>query len=163
RSRRALHEGPDLDDREPGHRDLAGARAAASGGHASQGAGAREREQRGRIQRTRRGSMKPLDVEADLMKLVEQQLTLLGEDPTRAGIKRTPARVAKALQFLTSGYRHDVKKLVNGAIFEEKNQEMILVRDIELYSLCEHHMLPFFGKAHVAYIPDGRIIGLSKI
>lgn len=107
--------------------------------------------------------MKPLEVEKDLMRLVEQQLTLLGEDPGRSGLARTPARVARALQFLTSGYRLDVAKLVNDAIFEEQNQEMILVRDIEVYSLCEHHMLPFFGKAHVAYIPDGRIIGLSKI
>lgn len=103
------------------------------------------------------------DVEAALMKTVEQQIRLLGEDPARAGIQRTPARVARSLQFLTSGYRQDIVKLVNDAIFEESNQEMILVRDIELYSLCEHHLLPFFGKAHVAYIPDGRIIGLSKI
>jgi GTP cyclohydrolase I len=107
--------------------------------------------------------MKSLDVEGDLVRSVEHQLTLLGEDPTRQGLQRTPTRVARALQFLTSGYRQDVARLVNEAIFEEANQEMILVRDIELYSLCEHHMLPFFGKAHVAYIPDGRIIGLSKI
>jgi GTP cyclohydrolase I len=107
--------------------------------------------------------MKPLDVEADLKRTVEQQLSLLGEDPSRPGLDRTPARVARALQFLTSGYRQDLTRLVNDAIFEEPNQEMILVRDIEVYSLCEHHMLPFFGKAHVAYVPDGRIIGLSKV
>jgi GTP cyclohydrolase I len=107
--------------------------------------------------------VKPNDTEAELMKLVEQELVLLGEDPARQALRRTPARVARALQFLTSGYRLDVAKLVNGAIFEEPNQEMILVRDIEVYSLCEHHLLPFFGKAHVAYLPDGKIIGLSKI
>jgi GTP cyclohydrolase I len=107
--------------------------------------------------------MKPTDVEADLSRLVEQELRLLGEDPERAPLRRTPARVARALQFLTSGYKQDVARIVNDAIFEEPNEEMILVRDIELYSMCEHHMLPFFGKAHVAYIPDGRIIGLSKI
>ena len=107
--------------------------------------------------------MKPLDVESELMRIIEQQLSLLGEDPNRQALKRTPARVARALQFLTSGYRQDVARLINDAIFEEPNQEMILVRDIEVYSLCEHHLLPFFGKAHVAYIPDGRIIGLSKI
>jgi GTP cyclohydrolase IA len=107
--------------------------------------------------------MKSVDVEGDLIRTVEQQLSLLGEDAARAGLKRTPTRVARALQFLTSGYRQDVARLINEAIFEESNQEMILVRDIEVYSLCEHHMLPFFGKAHVAYVPEGRIIGLSKI
>jgi len=107
--------------------------------------------------------MNSLDAEGELVRTVEQQLSLLGEDVSREGLKRTPTRVARALQFLTSGYRQDLSRLVNEAIFEESNQEMILVRDIEVYSLCEHHMLPFFGKAHVAYVPDGRIIGLSKI
>jgi GTP cyclohydrolase I len=95
--------------------------------------------------------------------LVERQLELLGEDPTRDGLARTPLRVASALRFLTGGYAHSVKDVVGEGVFDDGYQNMVLVRDIELYSLCEHHMLPFFGKAHVAYIPDGRIIGLSKI
>jgi len=94
---------------------------------------------------------------------VREQLELLGEDPTREGLRATPDRVAKALAWLTSGYESCVADVVGTGIFEEQHDSMILVRDIEIYSLCEHHMLPFFGKAHLAYIPDGRIVGLSKL
>lgn len=86
-----------------------------------------------------------------------------GENPTREGLLRTPERAAKAFEFLTSGYQEDIARLVNGAVFESKNSEMVVVRDIEFYSLCEHHILPFFGKVHVAYLPRGKVIGLSKI
>lgn len=95
--------------------------------------------------------------------LVHSLLQEIGEDPDRAGLIRTPSRVAGSLRFLLSGYASSVERLVNGAIFEEPYSEMVVVRNIEVYSLCEHHLLPFFGKAHVAYIPDGRILGLSKI
>jgi GTP cyclohydrolase I len=87
----------------------------------------------------------------------------IGEDPTREGLQKTPERVAKALQFLTHGYDLDPKKILESALFHEEYSEMVIVKDIEVYSLCEHHMLPFFGKAHIAYIPDGTIVGLSKI
>ena len=87
----------------------------------------------------------------------------IGEDPNREGLQKTPERVAKALQFLTHGYDLDPKKILESALFHEEYSEMVIVKDIEVYSLCEHHMLPFFGKAHVAYIPDGTIVGLSKI
>ena len=95
--------------------------------------------------------------------LVQEQLALIGEDPSREGLQRTPERVAKAMQFLTRGYRQRVEDVVGEGIFAEEHRNMIMVRDIELYSLCEHHMLPFFGKVHVAYIPDKHIVGLSKL
>jgi GTP cyclohydrolase I len=95
--------------------------------------------------------------------LIRVLLSNLGEDPTRDGLKRTPERVEGAYAELTQGSRQTVEEVVGGGIFEEDCSEMVLVKDIEFYSLCEHHLLPFFGKVHVAYIPDGRIIGLSKI
>ena len=95
--------------------------------------------------------------------LVRQLLASLGEDPDREGLRETPRRVDKSLKFLTSGYRADIDDIVNGALFTVDYNEMVMVRDIDVYSLCEHHLLPFFGKCHVAYIPDGRVIGLSKI
>jgi GTP cyclohydrolase I len=95
--------------------------------------------------------------------LITRLLIELGEDPAREGLIRTPKRVEKALTFLTSGYRADVDQVLNGALFNVDYSEMVIVRDIDFYSLCEHHLLPFFGKCHVAYIPDGRVIGLSKI
>jgi len=95
--------------------------------------------------------------------LVQEQLALVGEDPGREGLLKTPERVAKAMQFLTRGYQIRVEDVVGDAIFQEEHKNMVMVRDIELYSLCEHHMLPFFGKAHIAYIPNGKIVGLSKL
>jgi GTP cyclohydrolase I len=95
--------------------------------------------------------------------LVAEMLRQLGEDPERQGLQKTPQRVASALRWLTRGYQLDPEKLIRDAMFDEDHEEMVLVRDIELYSMCEHHMLPFFGKAHVAYIPKGRIVGISKL
>jgi GTP cyclohydrolase I len=94
---------------------------------------------------------------------VEHIIKEIGEDPNREGLLKTPHRVAKAYEYLTSGYTKDIDKVLNGAIFKEDYDEMVLVRNIDFYSMCEHHMLPFFGKVHIAYIPDGKIVGLSKL
>ncbi len=101
--------------------------------------------------------------EGEYADLVTRQLELLGEDPERDGLQRTPIRVEKAMRWLTRGYEMSVGEVINGAMFEDNHENMILVRDIELYSLCEHHMIPFYGKAHVAYIPAGRVVGISKL
>gem|GEM_PF-9537 len=95
--------------------------------------------------------------------LVKDLLLNLGENPAREGLEKTPKRVVASLKYLTSGYHKDVKQILNGAIFDEKYDEMVVLTDIQLFSLCEHHLLPFYGKCHVAYIPDGKIVGLSKI
>ncbi|ATL47296.1 GTP cyclohydrolase I FolE [Chitinophaga caeni] len=102
-------------------------------------------------------------VTGGLMESYRKSIELLGENPDREGLEKTPERVAKAMQFLTQGYQQDARAILNSAKFKESYSEMVIVKDIELYSLCEHHMLPFFGKAHVAYIPNGHITGLSKI
>jgi len=100
---------------------------------------------------------------AELQALVEQLLGFLGEDPTREGLLKTPERVAKALRFFTQGYQQDIEEVLNGALYSVKYDEMVVVRDIDFFSLCEHHLLPFYGKCHVAYIPNDRVVGLSKI
>jgi GTP cyclohydrolase I len=99
----------------------------------------------------------------ELRQIVHSLIERLGEDPERAGLVRTPHRVAKAMRYLTSGYEMDVEKVLNNAIFEEQYDEMVIVKDIDFYSLCEHHLLPFYGKIHIAYIPGGKIVGLSKL
>jgi GTP cyclohydrolase I len=101
--------------------------------------------------------------EETIADLVRKMIMLLGEDPNREGLRRTPERFEKAMRFLTGGYRQDPEKLLNGAMFSVCYDNMVVVKDIEVYSLCEHHLLPFFGKCHVAYIPDKKVVGLSKI
>ena len=96
-------------------------------------------------------------------KIIEQLLLAIGEDPKREGLIDTPKRVAKSFEFLTQGYKQDIKTIINNAIFEEKCDDMIIVKNIEFYSLCEHHMLPFYGKCHIGYIPQGKIFGVSKL
>jgi GTP cyclohydrolase I len=98
-----------------------------------------------------------------MQELITRLLVELGEDPAREGLKRTPLRVEKAMKFLTSGYGADIDQMLNGALFTVDYSEMVIVRDIDFYSLCEHHILPFFGRCHVAYIPNGKVIGLSKL
>jgi GTP cyclohydrolase I len=105
----------------------------------------------------------PTAEDDEFERLVRRQLELLGEDPDREGLRRTPLRVARALTWLTQGYETDVRDVIGAALFEDPHDNMIMVRDIELYSLCEHHLLPFVGRAHVAYVPEERVVGLSEI
>jgi GTP cyclohydrolase I len=107
--------------------------------------------------------MTPRPEETSIASMMEQVLRLLGENPGREGLVRTPERVEKALRYLTSGYEKDIRQVVNGAMFAVKYDEMVIVKDIEFFSLCEHHLLPFFGKIHVAYLPKQKVVGLSKI
>jgi GTP cyclohydrolase I len=110
----------------------------------------------------RKDSYNEADLNA-LKKSFEDIIKHVGEDVTREGLLKTPERAAKAMQFITQGYEQDAAAILKSALFEEEHQQMVLVKDIEMYSLCEHHMLPFFGKAHIAYIPNGKIVGLSKL
>ncbi|HEU4454957.1 MAG TPA: GTP cyclohydrolase I FolE [Longimicrobium sp.] len=105
----------------------------------------------------------PAGTDERFQELVRGMLEQLGEDPGRDGLLRTPERVEKSLKWLTRGYEMSVEEVIRGAVFDEDHHNMVIVKDIEMYSMCEHHMLPFFGKVHIAYIPDGRIVGLSKL
>jgi GTP cyclohydrolase IA len=107
--------------------------------------------------------MQPKQDEESISSMMRKILSKIGEDPSREGLIRTPDRAEKALRFLTSGYQTDVQSIVNGALFNQKVDEMVVVKDIEFYSMCEHHLLPFFGTMHVAYLPKDKVIGLSKI
>lgn len=107
--------------------------------------------------------MKPTDALDELKQSYNALLMNIGEDPQREGLLKTPERAAKAFQYLTQGYHQNIESIVNGALFDSDISEMVIVKDIELYSLCEHHLLPFFGQCHVAYIPNGKVLGLSKI
>jgi len=113
---------------------------------------------------TMKKTLEPVAVQqASLSELTREMLLRLGEDPQREGLQRTPERMAQALEFLTKGYQEDPQEILRGALFTEEYDEMVIVKDVEMFSLCEHHLLPFFGKVHVAYIPNGKVIGLSKI
>jgi GTP cyclohydrolase I len=102
-------------------------------------------------------------IQNELMQLYQRQLELLGEDPSREGLQRTPWRASEAMRFFTQGYQQDPKRVLNDALFDATSDEMVIVKDIDFYSLCEHHLLPFFGKCHIAYLPARKIVGLSKL
>jgi GTP cyclohydrolase IA len=113
--------------------------------------------------RTRQAATGGQQQEARLKSVVEQMLSILGENPRRSGLEKTPERVAKALQFMTQGYQRNIEHILNGALFPIEYDEMVIVKDIDFFSLCEHHLLPFFGRVHVGYLPSKRVVGLSKI